>query len=100
MVRKRGSDGIAIVLQDDQQGVDVDNYASVNHGRKAGDALRGIAEIEEHTGCEYPATYCLFHRDDGSAKFLYRCTPGVRWRGGIAPGVEILSHSTAMSMPV
>ena len=89
---KRGGDGIALVLQDDQQVVDVDNYASENHGRKAGDALRGLAEIEERTGCEYPATYCLFHRDDGSAKFLYRCTPGVGWRGDIAPGVEILSH--------
>jgi hypothetical protein len=90
---KRGDDNIAIVAQDDQQVVDLDNYESENRGRKAGDALRGIGEIEERTGCEYPPTYCLFHRDDGSAKFLYRCTPGVEWRGDIAPGVEIISHN-------
>ena len=86
----RGGDSIGFVLQDGQQGVDVDNYAKGE--RKAGDALRGLAEIEERVGFDYPATYCLFHRDDGSAKFLYRCTSGVKWRGDIAPGVEIISH--------
>jgi len=86
----RGGDGIGFVLEDGYQGVDADNYAKGD--RAAGVALHGIAEIEERTRCEYPPTACLFHRDDGSAKFLYRCTPGVKWRGEIAPGVEIISR--------
>lgn len=87
----RGEDGLAFVLVDGQQAVDVDNYAK--RDRPAGAALRGIAEIEKRTGCEYPETACLYHRDDGSAKYLYQCTPGITWRGEIAPGVELLQRT-------
>lgn len=88
--KSRSDWGCGFVLDDGQQAVDVDNYAKGD--RPAGAAVRGLIEIEERTGCKYPPTAALYHRDDGSAKYFYRCTPGVGWRGGIATGVEIVSH--------
>ncbi|WP_158019677.1 AAA family ATPase [Mycolicibacterium rhodesiae] len=87
--RTHGDYGPAIVLQDGQQGVDVDNYAKGD--RLAGAAVEGLREIEERTGCEYPVTAAIYHRDDGSAKYLYNGTPGVELRGVICPGVETVS---------
>lgn len=88
---EHGDDGLAFVLADGQQAVDIDNYAK--RDRPAGAALHGIAKIEQRTRCEYPETACLYHRDDGSAKYLYQGTPGISCRGELAPGVEVLQHT-------
>jgi hypothetical protein len=68
--------------------VDIDNYAKGL--RQAGRALEVIGETEARAGCQFPATWTLRNRTDGSEKRVYRVPKGLRWRGVLGAGVDII----------
>ena len=79
------SGNIALRLPPDVIGIDVDQYDA-----KPGGLV--LADLEDRLG-PLPATWRSTSRDDGvSGIRLYRVTPGLRWPGGLGPGIDTIRH--------
>lgn len=77
-------------------GIDVDHYTDSD--KQGGDTVR---EWEKKLG-RLPATWISSARDDGTSGIRYFLVPsGLRWRGQLGPGVDIIqkAHRFAMVWP-
>lgn len=80
-----GAGNIALRLPPDVIGVDVDAY-----GGKP--ARLVLDELEKRLG-HLPTTWRSTSRDDGTSGIrLYKVPPGLRWPGGLGPGIDVLRH--------
>lgn len=89
-----GAGNIALRLPADIIGIDVDAY----DGKPARLVL---ADLQEQLG-PLPGTWRSTSRDDGvSGIRLYRVPPGLRWPGGLGPGIDLLrrGHRYAVVWP-
>ena len=82
---QRGAGNIALRLPPNVIGVDCDNYDA-----KPGGLV--LAELEKTLGA-LPPTWRATSRDDGiSGIRLYRIPEGLRWPGGMGPGIDTIRH--------
>lgn len=79
------SGNIALRLPADVLGIDCDHY-----GDKPGGFV--LAQLEQQLG-ELPPTWRTTSRDDGHSGIrLYRVPVGLRWPGGLGPGIDTIRH--------
>lgn len=80
-----GDHNIALRLPADILGIDCDNYDA-----KPGGLV--LAQLEHDLGA-LPATWRTTSRDDGHSGIrLYRIPTGLRWPGGLGPGIDTIRH--------
>ena len=81
----KGDGNVALRLPPDVIGVDVDHYAD-----KPGGLV--LQQLEQQLG-ELPTTWRTTSRDDGHSGIrLYRVPAGLRWPGGLGPGIDTIRH--------
>lgn len=81
----KGDGNIALRLPPTIVGLDIDHYQD-----KPGGLV--LAQLESTLG-DLPATWRTTSRDDGQSGIrLYRVPAGLRWPGGLGPGIDTIRH--------
>jgi hypothetical protein len=86
---KRGDDGIAVVAQDGELWIDVDNYAKGDW--PAGTGVATMADAQELAGCDLPLGPKLRNRTDGSEKRPFRVPQGLKFKKSLGPCVDVVT---------